>query len=972
MARQRKAAAAAASTLRPTPFPIVGMGASAGGLGAFGSFFKAMPPDSGMAFVLVAHLDPSHVSLLPELVQRHTPMPVHQVQDGTRVEPGTVYVIPPNKEMRLFNGTLQLLDLRQPRGANLPIDSFLRSLARDRGSHAVAAILSGTGTDGALGVRAVKGELGMVMVQDPESAEYDGMPRSAIATGLADYVLPAEEMPRALVEYVQHTARLGPPGSRPLVGQGSPMLQKICGLIRERTSHDFSQYKTNTLVRRLERRLHVHRLDDLDGYVRYLQESPAEIDVLFKELLIGVTSFFRDPEAYEALEVLLLERLQQQARDYTFRVWVPGCSTGEETYSIAMVLQECAERLGRYYSFQIFGTDLDAGAIDVARAGAYPSSIAADVRPERLERHFRHEEELYRVKKGIRELLVFAPQNLIRDPPFTKLDLLCCRNLLIYLEGELQERLLPLFHYCLKPNGVLFLGSSETIGTATELFQPRDRKWKIYTRRASSAGYRAGPGFPAAPRRREDEEVPTGAVRQAEETSALQLVEAILEHSHAPPCAILDDQGKVLYVHGRTGRFLELASGRASFDLVEMARPGLKSELAAATRQAAASRQEVVRRGVRVEENGGAFLVDLVVRPVAEQTPLRGLLVVVFQEPSSAAEPAPATDEPPGSPEQLERELRRTREDLQATVEQLETSNEELRSTNEELQSANEELQSTNEELETSKEELQSLNEEQNTVNAELQSRIDQLSLANDDMKNLLDSTRIAVLFLDLEYRVQRFTPRMTEIMPLTAVDVGRPISDLATRLEGVDLVAVSRQVLDSLIPQEAVVEGRDQRSYALRVLPYRTTNNVIDGVVVTLDDITERRRIQSALQERERIFRMLFESAGDAVFIHDRGRRFLEVNEEACRRLGHSRSELLQMAPVDLGASMGEAVSPGHLERLQREGQLAIRTERPGPDGTPVPVEIRSSLIEYDGRPAVLTIARDAAAGARGASRGT
>jgi two-component system, chemotaxis family, CheB/CheR fusion protein len=883
-------------------FPIVGMGASAGGLEAFETFFKAMPSDSGMAFVLVAHLDPTHISLLPELVQKHTQMKVFQVEDGVMVEPNAVYVIPPNKNLNLFNGRLQLMDLPHPRGANLPIDSFLRSLAQDQGSNAICIILSGTGTDGTLGLKAIKGELGMVMVQDEETARYDGMPRSAIATSLVDYILPPNKMPDELIRYVQHAGNRGT-NDRLIIGGGaaSGALQKVYALLRTRTHHDFSLYKENTICRRIERRMHVHQLDDISTYVRYLQESDREVDILFKELLIGVTSFFRDPPAFGKLKEILLKQLADKPNEYNFRVWVPGCSTGEEAYSVALLLQECMEELKAYFNIQIFGTDIDEEAINFARTGLYPASIAADVGGgKRLGRFFFKEEEGYQIKKMIREMLVFAPQNVIKDPPFTKLDLLCCRNLLIYLSAELQQKLLPIFHYSLKPNGVLFLGSSETIGPATDLFVTQDKKWKIFGHKPSTVTAYRTLDFPTVSAEREALEAGvSGTVQQAEELSALQLVETILQQSDAPPCIIVDVAYNVLYIHGHTGRYLEPAIGRTSVNILEMARPGLKAELTAALREVAIHKEEVVRKGLEVEQNGGHLSVDLSIRPILEQTPMRGLLMIVFEEAAASAKEAKKTSRPARkrgrkNVEEIERELQHMKEDLQTTIEELETSNEELKSTNEELQSTNEELQSTNEELETSKEELQSLNEESVTVNAELQNRVEELSHINDDIKNLLDSTQIATLFLDTELRVRRFTPKMTEIIPLTGADLDRPVTHFAANLQDVDLAGSGEAVLENLVPVEREVSSRDGNCFRMRVFPYRTTGNVIDGVVITLVDITELKQVEGALRASEERGHSILKVAGDGIYEIGISGKIVFANEIFAKMFGFTAEELI------------------------------------------------------------------------------
>ncbi len=859
-------------------FPIVGIGASAGGLEAFETFFKAMPADSGVAFVLVAHLDPTHVSILPELLQKRTKMKVCQIRNGMLVRPDTVYVIPPNKDLSILNGVLHLMDLVQPRGANLPIDTLFRSLAQDQGANAVCVILSGTGTDGTLGLKAIKGEVGMVMVQNEESAKYDGMPRSAIATGLADYILPPEAMPEQLIKYTKHAR--GKVAPRIVPAQGEPdALQKIFIILRARTDHDFSLYKKNTICRRIERRMNVHQIGDISDYVRYLQESQREVGILFKELLIGVTNFFRDPEAFEALKrKALLKCLRGKADDYTLRAWVPGCSSGEEAYSVAIALHECMDAVKRRFSVQVFGTDIDEDAIAVARAGLYPASILADLGAERLKRYFVLEDDgQYRIKKAIREMLVFAPQNMIKDPPFTKLDLLSCRNLLIYLAPELQKKLLPLFHHARGAEGILVVRSAETVGQAGTLFAPLDSKWKIFRRKPAPATH-VLLDLPTAPAVAAVPASPVAdTIKRAEEISAFQLVETILRQSDTPPCAIVDDTANVVYIHGRTGRFLEPAEGKVSVNVIEMARPGLKSALATAVRKVGLNKQEMVSRGLRVQYNGEELTMDLIVRPVLEHPAMRGLIMVVFQEtatPEKAARgrirPAPAKRRGK-TVRELEEELSYNRESLQTTIEELETSNEELKSTNEELQSTNEELQSTNEEMETSKEELQSLNEEASTVNAELQSRIEDLSKANDDMKNLLDSTEIATIFLDTELCIGRFTPKATEIIPLAGTDSGRPIRHFASKLVNVDLTAWAEKVLDDLAVKKSEVRHADGRIFLMRVRPYRTAGNVIDGVVITFDDITQFKQVEASLIESERNMRLILESSPDYVFVVDR-----------------------------------------------------------------------------------------------------
>jgi two-component system CheB/CheR fusion protein len=967
-ARLAEAKAAPPLTTQIVPgFPIVGIGASAGGLEALEAFFKGMPTNTGMAFVVVVHLDPTHISILPELLQKRTKMPVCQVTDGMSVEPNRVYVIPPNRNLTVLHRRLNLMELTHPRGANLPIDSLFRSLAQDQGRNAVCVILSGTGTDGTLGVKAIKGEVGMVMVQDEKSAKYEGMPRSAIATGLVDYVLPPEKMPEQLIKYIRHATQEAVLTIMPAEGPISGALQKIFVILRARTNHDFSLYKQNTICRRIERRMNVHQIDDISEYVRYLQESEREVGVLFRELLIGVTNFFRDPEAFEALKKGLQKLLSGEPDDYTVRAWTPGCASGEEAYSVAIVLSECMAEMGRHFHVQIFGTDIDEEAINVARAGLYPESITVDVGPARIGRHFNKEEDSqYRVKKGIRDMLVFAPQNVLNDPPFTKLDLLCCRNLLIYLGAELQKKLLRIFHYSLKPNGILFLGSSETIGQATDLFALSNKKWKIFRRKPSASSALAALDFPAAPAAYETRDVQLPeTVQKAEELSALQLVETILHESDTPPCAIINDACNVVYIHGRTGRYLELAEGKVSVNVLEMARPGLKAELATAVREVSVHKREVIRRGLQIQYNGGHLFLDLTVKPILDQTTMRGLMMVMFEETATPRKmerdkrKRQAVRRKGRTAEQLEQELQYTRESLQTTIEELETSNEELKSTNEELHSTNEELQSTNEELETSKEELQSLNEESATVNAELQARIDELAKAHDDMKNLLDSTAIATIFLDTDMRVGRFTPRATEIIPLTAADSGRPIQHFASSLLETDLADSAEGVLRDMAVREAQVQSKDGRHYVMRVRPYRTLADVIDGVVMTFEDIT-------SLKEAERGLRRLaavVQDSNDAITLQDRTGKIIAWNRGAQRMYGYPEAEALHMNVRDIVPKAKRKEALDFVERLfQGQTVESFETQRLTKDGRTLDVSLTVALLVDDnGEPEyVATTERD------------
>ncbi len=623
--------------------PVVGIGASAGGLEAFEAFVKALPEDLGIAYVLVVHLDPSHASILPELIQKKTRMKVCQITDNIEIVPDQIFIIPPNKDLVIINKTLQLLDKKKPRGTNLPIDTFFRSLAQDLGSMATGIILSGTGTDGTLGVRAIKGEAGLVMVQDLQSAKYDGMPRSAIASGLADYVLPPEKMPEQLGRFAVHQVRAQEGGTRPGDENMAQALQKIYALLRTATNHDFSLYKKNTICRRIERRMQVQQIDNIDDYVRYLQESDTETATLFNELLIGVTSFFRDSVPFELLkDIYLPELLKDKPDEYRIRIWVPGCSSGEEAYSLAVIVRECMETLGRRFEVQIFGTDLDENAINVARIGRYPDSIAADVSPERLKRFFTKEETYYRINKNIREMVVFAPQNIIKDPPFTRLDLLSCRNLLIYFGQKLQNQLLPIFHYSLKEDGLLFLGSSESISQTTDLFTVLDKKWKIFKCQPSGRTTLPALYYPTAEPVLQLVEKEALASSQDRDVNTTRLLKVMLAHSNLPPSVVIDDSANIIFIHGRTGRFLEPAEGETSANIVKMARPGLQADLGRAIRRLAADRQEMRISGLRINDNGGHVDVNIILRPLPDfQTGQRRLTMVMFDEIPAADDTLP-------------------------------------------------------------------------------------------------------------------------------------------------------------------------------------------------------------------------------------------------------------------------------------------------------------------------------------------
>ena len=834
--------------------PVVGIGASAGGLEALTQFLEHTPVDSGAAFVVVQHLDPTHKGMLPDLLQRATTMKVLQVTDRVRVRPNRVYVIPPNRDLSLLHGTLHLLAPVAPRGLRLPIDLFFRSLAEDLRERSIGVVLSGMGSDGTLGLKAIKEQAGLALVQEPATAKFDAMPRSAIEAGLADIVAPADQLPVKLAAYRKHLPQPAK-AELPLEAKTLGALEKIVILLRSHTGHDFTLYRRSTLHRRVERRMGIHQLTRIGDYVRYLQENPQELDILFKELLIGVTAFFRDTAAWKELTKNVLPALlADRPGGGGLRAWVAGCSTGEEAYSLAMAFVETVTRLKLHtFSLQIYATDLDKDAIEKARHGFFPKSIGSEVSPTRLARFFVKEENGYRVNKEIRSMVVFAPQNLIMDPPFTKLDILSCRNLLIYLTPELQKKLFPLFHYSLNARGVLFLGSAESIGGFANLFTPLALKERLF-QRTESVNLGAALDFPAvfAPVRAERPDASRAAIQAS--PSLQSLADQLLQSRFAPPAVLVNDEGDILYISGRTGKYLEPAAGKANWNVIAMAREGLRYDLTGALQKIHRKKGVITLRGIKVDALPDARSVDLLVQRLEEPRELAGMVLIVFSDsalspesPSSAARGKAAARN--AGQRELERELIRAREEVQAGREEMQTSQEELKSMNEELQSTNEELQSTNEELMTSKEEMQSLNEELQTVNAELQAKLDELSGANNDMKNLLNSTDIATVFLDNDLHVRRFTLQAKTIIKFIPSDVGRPITDLASDLLYPSLVKDAREVLRTLVFSESAIASKDGRWFTVRVMPYRTMDNRIDGVVITFADITAAKKMEAELR---------------------------------------------------------------------------------------------------------------------------
>ena len=958
----------------PIRFPIVGIGASAGGLAAFEAFFSGIPANTnpGMAFVLVQHLSPDHKSLLSEIIQRHTSMPVFEVEDGVIVQPNCIYIIPPNCNMALQSGTLQLLDISKTDKKRLPIDFFFHSLAQDQHERAIGIILSGAGSDGAQGVRFIKSECGMVMAQSPESIEFDSMPSSAIATGLVDYVLPAAEMPLKLIDYVNHAfGKLSQLGAS-LIPQNQDALNKIFILLRNQTSHDFSQYKPNTINRRIERRMAVHQIETIGNYIKYLQQTPVEVEALFLDMLIGVTNFFRDPPAFLALaEQIKTKLFINKPIGSVIRVWVPGCSTGEEAYSIAILLVEAMEALNLSYTVQIFATDINNRAITAARIGLYPANIRDDISSERLARFFTDgpDGNSYRIHKGIRDMLVFSEHDLIKDPPFLKLDLISCRNLMIYLDTVLQKKIIPLFHYSLNQRGLLFLGTSEGIGDCDDLFSALDRKSKLYLRQEQSYSNFHGtrglfiPSMSALHAANQ----PRISKKIQVKPPLRELTEQILLKHIASSAALVNSKGDIFYLHGRTGMYLEPAPGETGINnILKMARTGLRSRLTIALHKAVATGEMTQDKSLRVKTNGHFSVVNLSIYPL----PSKGLdtfeqpLYVVILEEAPVIDPEQMQQAFANNPAaqghlvddneriiaELKQELQAKEEYLLSTHEELESSTEELKSTNEEMQSVNEELQSTNEELETSKEELQSVNEELSTVNAELQAKVDVASQLYSDMNNLLDGSGIATLFVDNNLRILRFNPLVTQIINLVQHDTNRPVNHIVTNVVNYHHLAEDiKTVLKTLIPIEHRVQTIDDQWYTLRISPYRTLNNAIEGAVLTFVDITETMRIEGDLEKANKLFRLavVVRDAYDAITVQDLNGHIIAWNPGSVKMYGWKEEEALLMNVSD---RIPKALHKKELTKLlnlsRAKTMKPYRTQRITQNGTVVEVWITATAL--------------------------
>ena len=842
---------------------IVGIGASAGGLAALEDFFRQTPSHSGLAYLVVQHLDPTQKAMLAELLQRVTPMPVREAVSGERIKRDCVYVIPPNTELSLKRDLLHLDKPTEPRGLRLPINILFSSLARAQGERAIAVVLSGMGSDGTLGLQAVKAMGGLIVVQQPDTAQFDSMPNAAIASGCTDIVAPPAELPGHILDYITRLPRVhtvdavGEGFGAPALDPQGHSLEQIFKLLQDRTRHDFSNYKPSTLNRRIERRMAIHAMATPALYAEFLRHNDQEIDLLFKELLIGVTSFFRDAPVWQQLaDVTLPDLLARREPGDKLRAWVIGCSTGEEAYSLAMVFAEVTERLPRYRDcrLQIFASDLSPDAIAAARRGQYPSSIGDTVSPDRLAQFFTLHGANYQISKRIRDSVLFAQHDVILDPPFTRLDLLSCRNLMIYFDAALQRRLMPLFHYSLRTGGVVLLGSSETMGRFNHLFVTLESKLRLYLRQDNVAG--SNPDFmmkslPPLTRAKKDHAMPPLTAPETPVVDSLQTAaDRVLLQVYAPAAVVVNNAGDIVYISGRTGKYLEPAAGKANWNFHAMVNEGLRAPLAAALKLATTQPEAVQLPHLRTQLSGAAQIVDVTVQAIREPAALKDMLMIVFRDVTVGPAGRSRRKAEMALQASHAAEVQQCRDEIQTLREETRASREELQSANEELQSTNEELQSANEELTTSKEEMQSMNEELQTINAEMHSKLDDLALAQSDLKNLLNSTDIAMLFLDKKLNVRRYTERASKIISLRESDIGRPLSDLTTSLQYPTLQDDTNETVRTLVISEKQILTSDARWFSVRIMPYRRIDNVIDGAVITFVDITETKALESRLRK--------------------------------------------------------------------------------------------------------------------------
>ncbi|MGQ0444404.1 MAG: chemotaxis protein CheB [Beijerinckiaceae bacterium] len=945
---------------------VVGIGASAGGVRALQTFFEALPDEPGAAFVVVVHLDPKSHSEMSNILGARTKMPVVQVGRTRELQVNHVYVIAPGRRLRITDQDISSADFDEPRGLRAPIDLFFRSLAEQHGD-GFAVVLTGAGSDGTIGVKEVKEAGGIILVQDPAEAEYPSMPRSAIATGIADFVLPVQELAATLVDLIRSK------DSAPVVDIQSfdeEVVRRILAHVRVRTGHDFSQYKRSTILRRIARRMQVNKTDRIEDYYNLLRENLEEAQSLLGDLLISVTTFFRDKDVFETLKAKVIPQLfaAKQANDQ-LRVWVPACATGEEAYTIAMLLVDEAARHDFRPSVQIFASDLDTRSLTFAREGQYPAAIEADLSEDQLRRYFMHEGDIYRIRRELRDIIVFASHSVLKDPPFSHIDLISCRNLLIYLDRDVQAQVCGTFHYALNPGGYLLLGSSETADSPVGLFRTIDRKNRIYQSTAEPGDKpRLLPRLLGGPSGIAEQPQLLGGFGGGSRSaiSEISLHRQALEAA-APPSILVDRTHRVVHLSDHAGRYLQPSGGVLSGDAVDLVRPELRLDLRSALHRAFEHRETTLSLPIAVQFNGSPHRVHLQVKPAREDDePEPRNVLVLFIEGGKIEQSPLESDLFQGSDEsnQLREELHLTQLRLRTTLEESEAANEELRAANEELQSINEEHRSTAEELETSKEELQSINEELQTVNSELKSKLDAISRAHSDLQNLMAATDFGTLFLDSGLRIKRFTEPVTQLFGITPNDEGRPVTDFAHPLEYPDLGKDARDVLAQLTPIRREIRGENGRWFDIRMRPYRTVDNKIDGVVITFVDITERRHVEEALRQSERLLgqqKLLVELSHDPIFIWDFDDGVIEWNRGCQELYGYQREETLGRTKEQLLSSAGTGFSFADLKaKLEKDGSWSGELKQRTKSGEVLTVESRLQLESFDGRRLVLESARN------------
>ncbi len=867
-------------------FPIVGIGASAGGLVAIEALFANMPSQTNLAFVVIQHLAPEHKSIMDSLLKKYTKMKVLHIKDGMKIEKNQIYLNPPGKDIAVINRAFQLIDPAESHEKRFSVDYFLRSLSEDQGKNAICIILSGSGSDGALGLKTIKSAGGMAMVQERNQARYCGMPSSAMGTGLVDYVLNVEEMPEKLINYVKHRYVIRHEQRHNKPADYEDYIQKILLLVRSCTGHDFSQYKQSTIKRRIERRIAINLLNNITDYYDLVRNKPEEVENIYKDLLITLTSFFRDPAVFNLLTEKVIPSLFKQNHTFrSLRIWVPGCATGEEAYSIAMLFLEHMEKENSFFSLQIFATDLNADAIEFARKGIYPANIVADVSTEKLGKFFTKEENGYRVVKQVREMVIFAIHNIVKSPPFSKIDLISCRNLVIYMNSTLQKKILKTFHYSLNQDGYLLMGTSESIGAFSDTFTSIDIKYNLFQHKTgggleTSFKYARQNLFPI------DSGLKTLEKRTTVSIKAHDLMDKAILREYAPACVLVNGGYEVIYSHGAIERYLVVPAGEPSYNVLKMAKESLRYELSVVLHKVVKEGKPVIHERLKIRHGKEFLTYNLIVKPLSRSDYQSGLLLIVFDDfvpginKRSGEEVIP--DENDISPEvvALEQELNSTKQYLLETIKELECSNMERKSAVTERQSINEELQSTNEELETSQEEMQSANEELQTVNAELQQKIEELSHANNDLNNLLTSIETGIIFLDTNLCVKRYTPSVTELFSLIPSDIGRSIRDITSKVMHENIINEAEEVFDTLKRKDAEVEAKGGKWFSMHILPYRTTENLVDGVVIRFVDITERKRTESIAKRIVKEMDTTLDLVTDLVSFLDKDRKILRVNK--------------------------------------------------------------------------------------------